>query len=192
MGKTIRAQLIRSFVIVGVLITILSFTVNLGLINTIKNIENLRKYVVNQVINVSSAQVQIAVLSGNLQQTLNDYMLGNTTNFSIGASVSSMETYIYNIENTVKDYKNKEKYKELQNDISLMKEDISNLKKVIKDLPEKYDPVEDSDKVTSITYYLNHLQSALSDFSSTYSQGFLPYFNQMIEDNKKFFIYHLV
>ncbi|MGI1690198.1 methyl-accepting chemotaxis protein [Thermoanaerobacter uzonensis] len=187
MGKTIRAQLIRSFVIIGVLIAILSLTVNLGIINTIKNIENLRKYVVNQVINVSSAQVQIAVLSGNIQQTLNDYISGNTTNFSVGIPIRSMETYIYNIQNRLEDYKSTKSYDTLKKDLTAIQEDIQNLKKAVNSLPEKYNPVEDSDKIVNITYYLNHLQSALNDFSSTYSQGFLPYFNNMIQENQKTF-----
>ncbi|SHE45720.1 methyl-accepting chemotaxis protein [Thermoanaerobacter uzonensis DSM 18761] len=187
MGKTIRAQLIRSFVIIGVLIAILSLTVNLGIINTIKNIENLRKYVVNQVINVSSAQVQIAVLSGNIQQTLNDYISGNTTNFSVGIPIHSMETYIYNIQNRLEDYKSTKSYDTLKKDLTAIQEDIQNLKKAVNNLPEKYNPVEDSDKIVNITYYLNHLQSALNDFSSTYSQGFLPYFNNMIQENQKTF-----
>lgn len=187
MGKTIRAQLIRSFVIIGVLIAILSLTVNLGIINTIKNIENLRKYVVNQVINVSSSQVQIAVLSGNIQQTLNDYISGNTTNFSVGIPIRSMETYIYNIQNRLEDYKSTKSYDTLKKDLTAIQEDIQNLKKAVNSLPEKYNPVEDSDKIVNITYYLNHLQSALNDFSSTYSQGFLPYFNNMIQENQKTF-----
>lgn len=114
MGKTIRAQLIRSFVIIGILIVILTFTINVGLINTIQNIENLRKYVVNQVINVSNAQVQIAVLSGNIQQTLNDYMHGNATNFSVGVPISSIETYVSNIQNSLDDYKNTKNYELLK------------------------------------------------------------------------------
>ncbi|WP_337954501.1 methyl-accepting chemotaxis protein [Thermoanaerobacter sp. A7A] len=177
----------RSFVIIGVLIAILSLTVNLGIINTIKNIENLRKYVVNQVINVSSAQVQIAVLSGNIQQTLNDYISGNTTNFSVGIPIRSMETYIYNIQNRLEDYKSTKSYDTLKKDLTAIQEDIQNLKKAVNSLPEKYNPVEDSDKIVNITYYLNHLQSALNDFSSTYSQGFLPYFNNMIQENQKTF-----
>lgn len=187
MKKTIRAQLIRSFVIIGILIVILSLTVNLGIINTIKNIENLRKYVVNQVINVSSAQVQIAVLSGNIQQTLNDYIIGNTTNFSVGIPINSMQTYIYNIQNRLEDYKNTKSYDTLKKDLTAMQENIKNLKEAVNSLPEKYDPAQDSDKIVNITYYLNYLQSALNDFSSTYSQGFLPYFNNMIQENQKTF-----
>ncbi|ABY91720.1 methyl-accepting chemotaxis protein [Thermoanaerobacter sp. X514] len=187
MGKTIRAQVVRSFVIIGILTVILSVIVNLGLINTINNIEKLRKYVVNQVINVSNAQVQIAVLSGNIQQTLNDYMNGNATNFSVGVPISSMETYIANIQNSLDDYKNTKNYDSLNKNLLLIKEGIQNLKKAVNELPEKYDSVNDSDKVVTITYYLNHIQSALNDFSSTYSQGFLPYFNQMIENNKRNF-----
>ena len=187
MGKTIRAQVVRSFVIIGILTVILSVIVNLGLINTINNIEKLRKYVVNQVINVSNAQVQIAVLSGNIQQTLNDYMNGNTTNFSVGVPISSMETYIANIQNSLDDYKNTKNYDSLNKNLLLIKEGIQNLKKAVNELPEKYDSVNDSDKVVTITYYLNRIQSALNDFSSTYSQGFLPYFNQMIENNKRNF-----
>ncbi|MBE3591775.1 MAG: chemotaxis protein [Thermoanaerobacter sp.] len=187
MGKTIRTQVVRSFVIIGILTVILSVIVNLGLINTINNIEKLRKYVVNQVINVSNAQVQIVVLSGNIQQTLNDYMNGNATNFSVGVPISSMETYIANIQNSLDDYKNTKNYDSLNKDLLLIKEGIQNLKKAVNELPEKYDPVNDSDKVVTITYYLNHIQSALNDFSSTYSQGFLPYFNQMIENNKRNF-----
>ncbi|HAA80781.1 MAG TPA: chemotaxis protein [Thermoanaerobacter sp.] len=187
MGKTIRAQVVRSFVIIGILTVLLSVIVNLGLINTINNIEKLRKYVVNQVINVSNAQVQIAVLSGNIQQTLNDYMNGNTTNFSVGVPISSMETYIANIQNSLDDYKNTKNYDSLNKNLLLIKEGIQNLKKAVNELPEKYDSVNDSDKVVTITYYLNHIQSALNDFSSTYSQGFLPYFNQMIENNKRNF-----
>lgn len=161
--------------------------VNLGLINTINNIEKLRKYVVNQVINVSNAQVQIAVLSGNIQQTLNDYMNGNTTNFSVGVPISSMEIYIANIQNSLDDYKNTKNYDSLNKNLLLIKEGIQDLKKAVNELPEKYDSVNDSDKVVTITYYLNRIQSALNDFSSTYSQGFLPYFNQMIESNKRNF-----
>ena len=187
MGKTIRAQVVRSFVIIGILTVILSVIVNLGLINTINNIEKLRKYVVNQVINVSNAQVQIAVLSGNIQQTLNDYMNGNATNFSVGVPISSMETYIANIQNSLDDYKNTKNYDSLNKNLLLIKEGIQDLKKAVNELPEKYDSVNDSDKVVTITYYLNHIQSALNDFSSTYSQGFLPYFNQMIENNKRNF-----
>ncbi|MEQ6358128.1 methyl-accepting chemotaxis protein [Thermoanaerobacter thermohydrosulfuricus] len=187
MGKTIRAQVVRSFVIIGILTVILSVIVNLGLINTINNIEKLRKYVVNQVINVSNAQVQIAVLSGNIQQTLNDYMNGNATNFSVGVPISSMETYIANIQNSLDDYKNTKNYDSLNKNLLLIKEGIQNLKKAVNELPEKYDSANDSDKVVTITYYLNHIQSALNDFSSTYSQGFLPYFNQMIENNKRNF-----
>ncbi|EMT38307.1 Methyl-accepting chemotaxis protein [Thermoanaerobacter thermohydrosulfuricus WC1] len=187
MGKTIRAQVVRSFVIIGILTVILSVIVNLGLINTINNIEKLRKYVVNQVINVSNAQVQIAVLSGNIQQTLNDYMNGNATNFSVGVPISSMETYIANIQKSLDDYKNTKNYDSLNKNLLLIKEGIQNLKKAVNELPEKYDSVNDSDKVVTITYYLNHIQSALNDFSSTYSQGFLPYFNQMIENNKRNF-----
>jgi len=187
MGKTIRAQVVRSFVIIGILTVILSVIVNLGLINTINNIEKLRKYVVNQVINVSNAQVQIAVLSGNIQQTLNDYMNGNTTNFSVGVPISSMETYIANIQNSLDDYKNTKNYDSLNKNLLLIKEGIQDLKKAVNELPEKYDSVNDSDKVVTITYYLNRIQSALNDFSSTYSQGFLPYFNQMIENNKRNF-----
>lgn len=187
MGKTIRAQVVRSFVIIGILTVLLSVIVNLGLINTINNIEKLRKYVVNQVINVSNAQVQIAVLSGNIQQTLNDYMNGNATNFSVGVPISSMETYIANIQNSLDDYKNTKNYDSLNKNLLLIKEGIQNLKKAVNELPEKYDSVNDSDKVVTITYYLNHIQSALNDFSSTYSQGFLPYFNQMIENNKRNF-----
>jgi len=187
MGKTIRAQLIRSFVIIGILIAILTFTINVGLINTIQNIENLRKYVVNQVINVSNAQVQIAVLSGNIQQTLNDYMHGNATNFSVGVPISSIETYVSNIQNSLDDYKNTKNYELLKKNLSAINEGIQNLKKAVNELPERYDSVNDSDKVVTIGYYLNHIQSSLNDFSSTYSQGFLPYFNQMIEDNKKNF-----
>lgn len=187
MGKTIRAQVVRSFVIIGILTVILSVIVNLGLINTINNIEKLRKYVVNQVINVSNAQVQIAVLSGNIQQTLNDYMNGNATNFSVGVPISSMETYIANIQNSLDDYKNTKNYDSLNKNLLLIKEGIQDLKKAVNELPEKYDSVNDSDKVVTITYYLNRIQSALNDFSSTYSQGFLPYFNQMIENNKRNF-----
>jgi methyl-accepting chemotaxis protein len=187
MGKTIRAQVVRSFVIIGILTVLLSVIVNLGLINTINNIEKLRKYVVNQVINVSNAQVQIAVLSGNIQQTLNDYMNGNTTNFSVGVPISSMETYIANIQNSLDDYKNTKNYDSLNKNLLLIKEGIQDLKKAVNELPEKYDSVNDSDKVVTITYYLNRIQSALNDFSSTYSQGFLPYFNQMIENNKRNF-----
>ncbi|ABY95461.1 MULTISPECIES: methyl-accepting chemotaxis protein [Thermoanaerobacter] len=187
MGKTIRAQVVRSFVIIGILTVILSVIVNLGLINTINNIEKLRKYVVNQVINVSNAQVQIAVLSGNIQQTLNDYMNGNTTNFSVGVPISSMEIYIANIQNSLDDYKNTKNYDSLNKNLLLIKEGIQDLKKAVNELPEKYDSVNDSDKVVTITYYLNRIQSALNDFSSTYSQGFLPYFNQMIESNKRNF-----
>lgn len=187
MGKTIRAQVVRSFVIIGILTVLLSVIVNLGLINTINNIEKLRKYVVNQVINVSNAQVQIAVLSGNIQQTLNDYMNGNTTNFSVGVPISSMETYIANIQNSLDDYKNTKNYDSLNKNLLLIKEGIQDLKKAVNELPEKYDSVNDSDKVVTITYYLNRIQSALNDFSSTYSQGFLPYFNQMIESNKRNF-----
>lgn len=187
MGKTIRAQVVRSFVIIGILTVILSVIVNLGLINTINNIEKLRKYVVNQVINVSNAQVQIAVLSGNIQQTLNDYMNGNATNFSVGVPISSMETYIANIQNSLDDYKNTKNYDSLNKNLLLIKEGIQDLKKAVNELPEKYDSVNDSDKVVTITYYLNRIQSALNNFSSTYSQGFLPYFNQMIENNKRNF-----
>ncbi|MBE3579139.1 MAG: chemotaxis protein [Caldanaerobacter subterraneus] len=187
MGKTIRAQIVRSFVIIGILMLLLSLTVNLGLINTLNNIEKLRTYVVNQVINVSSAQVQIAVLSGNIQQTLNDYMNGNVTNFSVGAPVTSIETYVNNIQNSLNDYKNTKVYDSLNKDLTTIKQAVEDLKKAISELPEKYNPSEDSDKVVAVSYNLNHLQSALNDFSSTYSQGFLPYFNKIIQDNKKNF-----
>nr|WP_273702716.1 methyl-accepting chemotaxis protein [Thermoanaerobacter sp. A7A] len=127
------------------------------------------------------------MLSGNIQQTLNDYISGNTTNFSVGIPIRSMETYIYNIQNRLEDYKSTKSYDTLKKDLTAIQEDIQNLKKAVNSLPEKYNPVEDSDKIVNITYYLNHLQSALNDFSSTYSQGFLPYFNNMIQENQKTF-----
>ncbi|MGB9780361.1 methyl-accepting chemotaxis protein [Caldanaerobacter sp.] len=187
MGKTIRAQIVRSFVVIGMLMLFLSFIVNLGLINTLNSIERLRTYVVNQVINVSSAQVQIAVLSGNIQETLNEYINGNVTNFSVGSPLTSIETYVNNIQNSLSDYKNTKVYDSLNKNLSNIKQAVEDLKKVISDLPEKYNPAEDSDKITMVSYHLNHLQSALNDFSSTYSQGFLPYFNKIIQDNKKNF-----
>lgn len=187
MAKTIRGELIRSFVIIGILIIVLSATVNIGLINTVKNTDKLRKFVVNQVINVSSAQVQIATLSGNIQDSVNSYMNGNLTNYSIQSPLDQIETNVSNIKNVLDDYKGSKNYNELNKDLSDIKDSIDNLKKTIKSLSDKYNSTVDSDKIVGISYYLSRIQSSINDFSATYSQGFLPSFNMMIEDNRRNF-----
>lgn len=192
MVKTIRGQLIRSFVIIGILIVVLSVTVNLGLINTINKTDELRKFVVNQVINVSSAQVQIATLSGNVQDNVNSYMNGNLTNFSIQSPVDQIQSNVNNLKNALDDYKGSKSYDQLNKDLTDIQYGVDNLRKAIKNLPEKYNSATDSDKIVAITYQLGVIQSGINDFSSTYSQGFLPSFNKMIENNKKSFYIALV
>ncbi|MGB9678768.1 MAG: methyl-accepting chemotaxis protein [Thermoanaerobacteraceae bacterium] len=187
MAKTIRGQLISSFIIIGILTVILSLTVNLGLLNTIKKTEQLKKYVVNQVVNVSNAQVQIAILSGNVQESLNNYMLGNSTSYSMQSSLDQMISNISNIKNTLSEYKNDANYQKLNKNIQDVEENIDSLKNTIKSLSENYNPQTDNDKAVSITYFLSRIQSGINDFSSTYSQGFLPTFSNMVKENQKNF-----
>jgi len=187
MIKTIRGQLISSFIIIGILTIILSLTVNLGLLNTIKKTEQLKKYVVNQVVNVSNAQVQIAILSGNVQESLNNYMLGNSTSYSMQSSLDQMISNISNIKNTLSEYKNDANYQKLNKNIQDVEENIDSLKNTIKSLSENYNPQTDNDKAVSITYFLSRIQSGINDFSSTYSQGFLPTFSNMVKENQKNF-----
>lgn len=187
MVKTLRGELIRAFVVIGILIIALSITVNVGILNTKNNIANLRRFVVNEILNISNSQVQFAQYSGTLLTDLNSYTSGQINKYSLNADLNNLIADISNIKNVLDDFKSTKIYPLLKQDVDNINENMNNLKDSVNNLSEKYDSTVDSDKVVKINFYVSQIQNNMSDFSNKYSQGFLPMFNDMIDSNDKIF-----
>lgn len=172
MVKTLRGELIRAFVVIGILIIALSITVNGGILNTKNNIANLRKFVVNEILNISNSQVQFAQYSGTLLTDLNSYTSGQVNKYSLNADLNNLITNISNIKNVLDDFKNTKIYPLLKQDLDSINENMNNLKDSVNNLSEKYDSKADSDKVVKINFYVSQIQNKMSDFSNKYSQAF--------------------
>ncbi|WP_434654589.1 methyl-accepting chemotaxis protein [Thermoanaerobacterium thermosaccharolyticum] len=187
MAKTLRGELIRAFVVIGILILVLSITVNLGMINTKNNINNLKKFVINQVLYISNSQVQLAQYSSVLLNDVNNYTVGQNTKSTLKTDLNNITQNINSIGNALEDFKGTSLYKQLKTDVDGINDSINNISTAINSLNDTYDLNADSDKTLKISYYVTQIQNNMTDFSNKYSQGFLPMFNDMIAQNDRTF-----
>lgn len=105
MTKTLRGELIRAFVVIGILLLVLSITVNFGMINTKNNINNLKKFVINQVLYISNSQVQLAQYSSVLLNDVNNYTVGQNTKSALKTDLNNITQNINSIGNALDDFK---------------------------------------------------------------------------------------
>jgi len=187
MTKTLRGELIRAFVVIGILLLVLSFTVNLGMINTKNNINNLKKFVINQVLYISNSQVQLAQYSSVLLNDVNNYTMGQSTKSALRTDLSNITQNVTNLGNALDDFKGTSIYNQLKSDVDGINDSIKNISSAIDSLNDKYILDQDSDKTLKISYYATQIQNSMTDFSNKYSQGFLPMFNNMISQNERTF-----
>ncbi|ORX24574.1 chemotaxis protein [Thermoanaerobacterium sp. PSU-2] len=187
MTKTLRGELIRAFVVIGILLLVLSFTVNLGMINTKNNINNLKKFVINQVLYISNSQVQLAQYSSVLLNDVNNYTMGQSTKSALRTDLSNISQNVNNLGNALDDFKGTNIYNQLKSDVDSINDSIKNISSAIDSLNEKYILDQDSDKTLKVSYYATQIQNSMTDFSNKYSQGFLPMFNDMISQNDRTF-----
>jgi len=187
MAKTLRGELIRAFVVIGILILVLSITVNLGMINTKNNINNLKKFVINQVLYISNSQVQLAQYSSVLLNDVNNYTVGQNTKSALKTDLNNITQNINSIGNALEDFKGTSLYKQLKTDVDGINDSIKNISTAIDSLNDTYNLDQDSDKTLKISYYATQIQNNMTDFSNKYSQGFLPMFNDMIAQNDRTF-----
>ncbi|MCP2239773.1 methyl-accepting chemotaxis protein [Thermoanaerobacterium thermosaccharolyticum] len=187
MTKTLRGELIRAFVVIGILLLVLSFTVNLGMINTKNNINNLKKFVINQVLYISNSQVQLAQYSSVLLNDVNNYTMGQSTKSALRTDLSNISQNVNNLGNALDDFKGTNIYNQLKSDVDSINDSIKNISSAIDSLNEKYILDQDSDKTLKVSYYATQIQNSMTDFSNKYSQGFLPMFNDMIAQNDRTF-----
>lgn len=187
MTKTLRGELIRAFVVIGILLLVLSFTVNLGMINTKNNINNLKKFVINQVLYISNSQVQLAQYSSVLLNDVNNYTMGQSTKSALRTDLSNITQNVNSLGNALDDFKGTNIYNQLKSDVDGINDSIKNISSAIDSLNEKYILDQDSDKTLKVSYYATQIQNSMTDFSNKYSQGFLPMFNDMISQNDRTF-----
>ncbi|AGB19883.1 methyl-accepting chemotaxis protein [Thermoanaerobacterium thermosaccharolyticum] len=187
MTKTLRGELIRAFVVIGILLLVLSFTVNFGMINTKNNINNLKKFVINQVLYISNSQVQLAQYSSVLLNDVNNYTVGQNTKSALKTDLNNITQNINSIGNALEDFKGTSLYKQLKADVDGINDSIKNISTAIDSLNDTYNLDQDSDKTLKISYYATQIQNNMTDFSNKYSQGFLPMFNDMIAQNDRTF-----
>ncbi|MEG6570179.1 methyl-accepting chemotaxis protein [Thermoanaerobacterium thermosaccharolyticum] len=187
MTKTLRGELIRAFVVIGILLLVLSFTVNFGMINTKNNINNLKKFVINQVLYISNSQVQLAQYSSVLLNDVNNYTVGQNTKSALKTDLNNITQNINSIGNALEDFKGTSLYKQLKADVDGINDSIKNISTAIDSLNYTYNLDQDSDKTLKISYYATQIQNNMTDFSNKYSQGFLPMFNDMIAQNDRTF-----
>ncbi|WKV09897.1 methyl-accepting chemotaxis protein [Thermoanaerobacterium sp. CMT5567-10] len=187
MTKTLRGELIRAFVAIGILLLVLSFTVNFGMINTKNNINNLKKFVINQVLYISNSQVQLAQYSSVLLNDVNNYTTGQNTKSALKTDLNNITQNINSIGNALEDFKGTSLYKQLKADVDGINDSIKNISTAIDSLNDTYNLDQDSDKTLKISYYATQIQNNMTDFSNKYSQGFLPMFNDMIAQNDRTF-----
>ncbi|AFK85072.1 MULTISPECIES: methyl-accepting chemotaxis protein [Thermoanaerobacterium] len=187
MTKTLRGELIRAFVVIGILLLVLSFTVNLGMINTKNNINNLKKFVINQVLYISNSQVQLAQYSSVLLNDVNNYTMGQSTKSALRTDLSNITQNVNSLGNALDDFKGTNIYNQLKSDVDGINDSIKNISSAIDSLNEKYILDQDSDKTLKVSYYATQIQNNMTDFSNKYSQGFLPMFNDMISQNDRTF-----
>ncbi|MDI3310049.1 MAG: methyl-accepting chemotaxis protein [Thermoanaerobacterium sp.] len=187
MTKTLRGELIRAFVVIGILLLVLSFTVNLGMINTKNNINNLKKFVINQVLYISNSQVQLAQYSSVLLNDVNNYTMGQSTKSALRTDLNNITQNINNLGNALDDFKGTNIYNQLKSDVDGINDSIKNISSAIDSLNDKYILDQDSDKTLKVSYYATQIQNNMTDFSNKYSQGFLPMFNDMISQNDRTF-----
>ncbi|MEG6567396.1 methyl-accepting chemotaxis protein [Thermoanaerobacterium saccharolyticum] len=187
MTKTLRGELIRAFVVIGILLLVLSFTVNLGMINTKNNINNLKKFVINQVLYISNSQVQLAQYSSVLLNDVNNYTMGQSTKSALKTDLSNITQNVNSLGNALDDFKGTNIYNQLKSDLDGINDSIKNISSAIDSLNDKYILDQDSDKTLKVSYYATQIQNNMTDFSNKYSQGFLPMFNDMISQNDRTF-----
>ncbi|MFU0782820.1 MAG: Methyl-accepting chemotaxis protein (MCP) [Thermoanaerobacterium thermosaccharolyticum] len=187
MTKTLRGELIRAFVVIGILLLVLSITVNFGMINTKNNINNLKKFVINQVLYISNSQVQLAQYSSVLLNDVNNYTVGQNTKSALKTDLNNITQNINSIGNALEDFKGTSLYKQLKADVDGINDSIKNISTAIDSLNDTYNLDQDSDKTLKISYYATQIQNNMTDFSNKYSQGFLPMFNDMIAQNDRTF-----
>ncbi|MDK2805491.1 MAG: methyl-accepting chemotaxis protein [Thermoanaerobacterium sp.] len=187
MAKTLRGELIRAFVVIGILLLVLSITVNFGMINTKNNINNLKKFVINQVLYISNSQVQLAQYSSVLLNDVNNYTVGQNTKSALKTDLNNITQNINSIGNALDDFKGTSLYKQLKADVDGINDSIENISTAIDNLNDTYNLDQDSDKTLKISYYATQIQNNMTDFSNKYAQGFLPMFNDMIAQNDRTF-----